>query len=694
MGALLGAALYVLNPQPLYEIDRRLVDERQRLRGPRRPPAEVVLVAIDEKSINRYGRWPWPRSRVASLIERIAKAGAKTIALDVVFSEPATPAEDGALAEAVARAGNVVLGYFFRDDASSPPPAEALEQLKRSAVRITLGELDRPPLGFPDVELNIPSLGRGASAMGFFNFPTADPDGLLRRSLLVASFRGAIYPSLALAAASSFVGGSPAMRAGPRRGVEGFVLGSLQVTTTPHGELVLNYYGPAGSLPTVSAADVLDGTFVGDTLAGRLVLVGATETGIADTRATPLEPFMPGVEVQATAAANILDGSFLVEGPASRIADYAALVVLPLALGLVLAFVPSTPVGATVWLAALALEATAGYWLFRAFNLSTTALYPALSLTAAFVLFESYRNVALERRRRYLRRAFSTYLAPELVRRLVEDPDRLRLGGRTAEVTVLFCDVRGFTRLAESLSAEETVELLNSMLGPLSRIVMNEGGMLDKYLGDGLMAVFGAPIEVEDHARRACRAALEMAAAVERLNEERAGRGLAPLRLGIGISTGRAVVGNIGADVRFDFTAVGDAVNVASRLEELSKHYGATIVVSESTREALGDGEFTARRLDTVRLRGRRRPVAVYEIVPTGDAARRAERFERARLLYTEKRFGEALALFRAIVEDDPSDGPALLYVRRCERLIENPPSPEWDAVFEAEAEESFPETT
>jgi adenylate cyclase len=387
--------------------------------------------------------------------------------------------------------------------------------------------------------------------------------------------------------------------------------------------LLVDYAGPAGTFRSFPAADVLAGAVPAERLKERIVFVGATAQGTYDLRVTPVSPILPGVEKHANVAENILEGRHLVRPDWVELAELAGIVAWPLLLALLLPRLrPVASLGAAV--AAWALLFAATHWAFRR-GIWLPLVYPTLALALTFVAVTVYRFLTEERQRLWTRRAFQQYVSPEVVDLIVRSPAALRFGGEVRSVTVLFTDIRDFTTFTERNDPQEVLRTLREYLTRMTDCVLREGGTLDKYIGDAVMAVFGAPIATPDHAVRACRAALAMLAELEQLNARWSAEGREPLRMGVGINTGEMVVGNLGSEQLFDYTVVGDGVNVAARLESLNKEYGTArpIILSEETRRA-ADGLIEARRLGEVIVKGKTKPVVVYELVGCSSAVAQA----------------------------------------------------------------------
>ena len=687
--ALLSLSLYIWSPAFLNEVDLRYGDFRFKTRGPVEPNPKVVIVAIDEKSINQLGRWPWSRYLVAEFVTRLSDYKPKVVGFDIVFSEQESEDADIALGKALEKSKNIILGYFFRDDATEDPHPESRKELKRSNIKL-VKMIGKPPSNvlkkFRSADLNLPEIGANAKGFGFFNM-LPDGDGIFRRSQILMSYDGEIYPSLDLESVRLFLGGDLLLTMASY-GVEALNINKTQIPTDESGQFLINFYGPAGTFKTYSAVDVLSEKVPVEALEDKIVLVGATEIGIADLRPTPFNPVYPGVEIHASVAGNILDGRFLIENKLTHALDIALVFVLPILLVLLLIRARGTFIGFTIFIVFMLLYLLGNFLVFTRLNFIISTIYPALSIGFAYVFFEGYRNLIIERKSRYLRKAFSSYVSPDVVDDILRDSDKLKLGGESKKVTLLFSDIRGFTSLSESISPEMLVSVLNEYLSPMTQIVMEERGTLDKYIGDAVMAIFGAPLDVPDHAMRACQAALSMLKKLEEINDEWRKRNFPAISIGIGINTGTAIVGNMGAHIRFDYTAIGDSVNLASRLEGLNKLYGTEIIISKSTLENLNSSEtpFLLRELDLVQVKGKEEPIPIFEIVNTfsGDTNKTDlfGMFTEALNTYREGKFLAAKEKFAEILRIFPNDTPSVLYKERCQEYILHPPPLDWTGVY------------
>jgi adenylate cyclase len=684
LAAIISFLLYKQATPSLQQLDFRMKDARFRIRGPVKPDKDVVVVAIDHKSIKELGRWPWSREVTGKLIENMAvHYGTKVTALDIVFSEPQNAIADKALADSVIKSGNVVMGYFFREEQSEPQAASLaqLETAKLKLVKIAEGVQSIPIPEFASLDLNIPQIGAGALDFGFFN-ARPDADGLYRRSILLLLHNGEIYPSLSLKALRHYMG-SDIMLDVKQWGVDSMQIGSMRIPSREDGTMALNFYGGTGSFTTVSAADVIAKRLPKDSLKGKIAFIGATEIGIYDLRPTPFDATLPGIEIHATMAANALEKRFLLYDSVTQMMEIACIFVLPILLGVFLAFAPGTFAGLGIMVLFTGAFGFFNYFMFASAFRDMTLIYPFAGIALTYLGGEAWRNLVVERKGRQLKKAFSSYVSPDLVKQIEKDPDKLVLGGEQRELSILFSDIRGFTTVSESLTPPELVKLLNEYLSPMTRIVLEERGTLDKFIGDAVMALFNAPLDVPDHATHACAAAVRMMEELQLLNTGFAERGMHTLDIGVGINTGPAVVGNMGADIRFDYTAIGDSVNLASRLESLNKYYGSHILVSEDTRKLVTDSRYTFREVDRVKVKGKHLPIVMYELMIANLDI--LPSFEGALEKYRSQNFAGAKLVF-AELASTRNDGPSRLYSGRCDEYLAVPPPADWDGVYVAKS--------
>lgn len=670
-------------------LELRVDDYRQAWRPAQPVDSRVVIVAVDDRSIEAEGRWPWPRARMAQLVSRLSALKPAVVAFDIVQSEPSDPTGDGPsgdalLAEALRSAPKPVLGYFFdfaREEARGEPAQIRTYDVLKVERPADLRWLPPSQVERPRVTRNLPALEAAAADLGYFNF-VPDFDGTIRRVPLALRYGDEVAVPLALATLRQ-AGGQRLSLVLDRGGVQSLRWGEVELPVDRHGFLRIDYRGPARTFPHLSATDVLRDRVAANAVEGKIVLVGVTATGVYDLRVTPLAAAFPGVEIHATVIDNVLQRRFL------WIPRWAVLLDGIAALGL--AWIVSSLLyrlrALTAALASVALLAAylvAAEFLLWRYGCLLAVAGPSLVLAATFGGVTLQRYVWEERERRKLRKALELYLSPAVASYVAEHPQALRLGGEKREFTVLFSDVRDFTSISETLPPEVLVELLNAYLGAMTKVVFEHGGMLDKYMGDGLMAIWGAPLPQDDHALRACRAALAMQERLRALRERWQDRGWPELHIRVGIHTGPMVFGNLGSTEHLSLTVVGDNVNLASRLEGLNKLYGTSILASQATVEQAGS-ELVAREVDWVRVKGKQQPVRVFEVLGAGEFPARAaceelaQRFGAALELYRQKDWGGAAAVLHRLREDYPHDLPTQWLLARCEQLLQDPPRALWE---------------
>ncbi len=802
----------------LVNLEAKLLDLRFRARGPQPTSGEVVVVAIDDRSLDAIGRWPWSRDRHAALVDRLREWGASVVAFDTLFSEhegvqsaeplqrvaAALPSGGDSLAAArelleaaMAQAADGPTdfglgGILWQIDAALPPAgdpaalarqviAAEIEMMRQdrsfaAAIERTYDDskaltvlgfhfvllADRPDpraLGrvlssddeawildlatYPSRDANrdilrtrppslalalrpvVIELAEVAAGQGYVN-PVFDPDGVLRRERLVAVYSSGLQ--------ETFAAGQPVAKALRETAAPvqaymplavaavvthlGLTIDQIELDMVngqlrfagPAGEprvhhfdpqdgtTLIDYYGPARTFPTHSFIDVLEATLRNregrsisgpEAFAGRLVFVGATAQGLSDTYTTPFTTRLAGVEKHANVAENLLRGRQL-----RTHGNYELAVILTAFAGaLIVALVAGN---LTSLAAGLVLLVGSAAWLIYTWldfierGLVWNLTMPLLTVLLGYAVITAYRQLTEERAKRHVRSVFSTYLSPESVKELLDDPSKLKLGGERRTCTVFFSDVVGFTTISETIGEPEVlVSLMNRYLGRMTDLILEERGMLDKYIGDAIMALFGVARAKADHAARACRAALKNRAALVELGAELAAEGLPPIDCRIGINTGEVVIGNMGSSIRMNYTAIGDAVNLASRLEGAGKAYGAHVLVGERTYQeaAKTDKKLVFRPLDLLVVKGKNEPARVFELVGyRGKLSARqkqaTELFSAAIERYRDRDFAAALEIFEQVLECDPDDGPAHTYVARCQQFQEHPPPEDWDGVF------------
>ncbi|NOZ85167.1 MAG: adenylate/guanylate cyclase domain-containing protein [Deltaproteobacteria bacterium] len=641
-----GLHLLASRSELFTSLENGALDLRFSLRGPIPKRAEtdpvmgdIIIVAVDEWSFKKLGiNWPFPPSMHAKLITRLADAGAAVIAFDNIHPQPAPGCmakEEPLLAKAVEKAGNVVWGAKVRADGTL---------------------YDKP----------IPGLAKACAAIGYLNMPQ-DPDGTLRRALVKIGKT----PSFALAIASVYADPVTASR-----------------NVEPGKDYRINYRGGPKTYTTLSYSDVYLGTIPGGfSFEDKIVLIGPTAPELQDNKEHPFGPgaTMPGVEVHANIVDNLLSARHWISEAPSWVNTLVLLAACMMATGFVLLLSPIR--------AALLVMVVAGgyavtdYWLFAFHDYELNLVGPLLAIPTVYIFMAGYRLITEQAARARLKATFSRYVSPDVVKELIQDPEKIKLGGEKKELTVLFSDIRGFTSISERMAPEALVPFLNDYLSAMSACILERRGMLDKYIGDAIMAVWGAPLPNPSHPSDACFAAIEMKTRLARLRPMWEARGLPSLKAGIGINTGAMVVGNIGSNQKMDFTVIGDEVNLGSRLEGLTKQYGVEIIVSQNTVAKLDGEHFTFRLLDKVTVKGKKEPIDIFELLGYKeteiDLKAWLDPFERGLKLYHSMKWEEAREAFSAADRSrDGGDAPSRLYMQRIALIEQDPPSQDWDGVW------------
>jgi len=595
--------------------EEKLLDYRFKLRGPLKPPGNIVIAAIDEKSIERLGRWPWSRDKLVGLVKKLNDSGADIIVFDIILSEPEK--NDPLLSEAINNAGNVILPIAFDFEKKSSLPANDLILKYAFSIVINPERFSKyNPITAERVLVPVATLLEQAMSIGHINmFP--DNDGTLRWESLVIGYGGYLFPSATLQAAAYYLGV-------PRDKVvlsaaAGVRLGNRFIPTDHWGRTLINYYGPEHTFKYLSISDILDGTIKAEQLQGRIVIVGATAIGIYDLRVTPFSAAIPGVEKHASVIASILDNRFL-----KKVPWHVNFSLLFLSGILAACLIPRfKALGAAVVTGFFSLLILVpGYFLFVQKGLWITITYPLLNILLVFISVTGYNYAREEKYARKIKAMFSSYVTERIVNELIKNPDMAKLGGERREITILFSDVRGFTNFSEKHTPEEVVSILNEYLGAMTGVVFKWEGTLDKFIGDAILAFWGAPMHQENHAELSVKCALDMISTLRQLQQKWLSEGKPALDCGIGINTGEVIVGNIGAEgKKMDYTVIGDHVNLGSRIESLTRKYDVHILITAFTlgkiRAAIENGTIghaAVRGIERVAVKGKEKPVEIYEL--------------------------------------------------------------------------------
>ncbi|MCX7161743.1 MAG: adenylate/guanylate cyclase domain-containing protein [Betaproteobacteria bacterium] len=720
--ALLGHSARVYQIPFINRLDAMVYDAKMRLTMPQSPDPRFVILDIDEKSLAEQGRWPWGRDKLATLMHKLFdEYGVKLVGFDVVFAEADDSSglkslealakkelrdvaafqstlrelrpqldNDARFADAL-KNRPAILGYYFSSKEGGVSSGAAAEPV------FAAGTFNGRRIAFTQWVSyggNLPEFQKAVAGAGHFN-PLVDVDGTSRRVPLLVEYKGQYYEALALAMVRNLLG-NPSIAPGyPENSPASYAAMEWLDLTAANGEVMrripvdenaaalIPYRGYQGSFPYVSITDVLNDRIPKEQLAGRVVLVGTTAPGLMDLRATPVGAAYPGVEIHANLIAGILDGAVKQKPPYIRGAD----VVTVLLVGAVMVFlVPLlSPLRATlVGILMLLFLLSVNFSFWHAANFVLPLANGVIAILLLYAMNMSWGYFVESRTKRQLTGLFGQYVPPELVEEMSRDPEHYSMAGRKAELTVLFSDIRGFTTISEGLEPNELAALMNEYLGAMTLIVRKHRGTLDKYIGDAIMAFWGAPVDDLEHAKNAVLTGLEMHVALQQLNKSLVARGWPELKIGVGVNTGPMTVGDMGSPVRQSYTVMGDAVNLGSRLEGITKQYGVGFIAGESTRELLKK-EFVFRELDRVRVKGKEDPVGIYE--PVGEEGKVArEELDEIKL------WNQALRSYRA-QEWDQAELALMnlqrirpcylydLYVKRVEHLRKEPPGENWDGV-------------
>jgi len=709
-------------PHLLQRFDNQIYDAMFRWRGTTPTTKSVVIVDIDEKSLSAIGQWPWPRDTVAQLLRTIADNGAKVIGLDIVFAEEdnTSPKHIGGsfekfLAEnlpdeATARLktdkrfdhdlimGEVVsqtptvLGYVFqtvndglKNESDKPFPSINID-IKPSELgfdELTMPTAYRAIVNVPDIAM--------AETEGFFNvFP--DPAGTVRKVPLLIMLDGVPYPSLVLEMLRT-AQNIPQITIHASHqsdknyhSILGISLGNQFIHTDSTGQVTVNYRGPGFTFPYVSASDLLQGKHM-EQLKDAYVLVGTSAAGLLDLRATPFSNVYPGAEVHASVIDNLLNNDPFEHDIFTEIGlTYTVIIVGGLSLTALLSY--SSPlIGGFGGMTLIVLCLFYGNYQQLFLNHQLAGItYPLATIFTIFLFVTLFNYFFKDREKRFVQGAFGHYVSPDVVKELITSPEKLSLAGHEKVITIFFNDIRGFTSISERMDSKQLGLFMNEYLTAMSSVIMENKGTVDKFIGDAIMALWGAPLDDDDHAANAVRASLQMMQTLHKMRAVWAEQGLPPIDIGIGLNTGMVSVGNFGSNQRFDYTVIGDNVNLASRLEGLNKIYGTNILISESTLKAL-KGRFACRFVDLVRVKGKTKPVSIYEPIMEGQGPaslqKDLEEFQHAMDLYREKAFDQSLLIIKQLQMNNPT---ALykLYIERINHFRHNSPPAAWDGVYTA----------
>jgi adenylate cyclase len=724
---LVFVCLFIGNAAKLYQfglvsfVEAKLYDTRMRLTLPNKADDRIVILDIDEKSLKEEGRWPWGRDKLALLMDKLFdKYAVAVVGFDVVFAEKDSSSGLKVLQELARnqlkdvprfqsvmkqlepkleydkvfadkmKHRNVVLGYYFNDGATNtsgvlPSPVFAGENFKGRPVNF---------VQWDGYGANLAELQSAAVSAGHFN-PVVDFDGVVRRIPMVVEYNGAFYESLSLAVVRSILG-FPKLLPGyssdnknkDYAGLEWLDLnlpqGSLRIPVDNEVSALVPYRGGAGTFKYISVSDVLNERVPVAELQDKIILVGTSAPGLMDLRATPVDEVYPGVEIHANMISGIISQSIKSSPP--YVVGIEVLLLLMVGGGLSFLLPLLTPIQVTlVTVATLLVSIVANAFIWKYGNIAVPLAGGLIMILVLFALNMSYGYFFVSRTKRQITDLFGQYVPKEVVGEMSKNPQHVSMESDSREMTILFSDVRDFTSISEGLDPKELSLLMNEFLTPLSHTIYKYRGTIDKYIGDCIMAFWGAPLSDTKHAYHSIVVGFEMLKTLEALQPHFKERGWPAIHIGVGINTGRASVGNMGSEVRVAYTVMGDAVNLASRLEGITKEYGVGIVVGENTKIAAP--EFVYRELDWVRVKGKTEPVAIFE--PLGLSGQVEEvvleevkLFQQALHFYRKQDWEQAELQLLNLQKSSPHAKLYQVYAERVAYFRHNPPGAEWDGVF------------
>lgn len=670
----------------------------------------VVIVDIDDKSLEKEGHWPWPRAKLAQLIKQLQNDGAVVVAFDMLFPEKQSniaqtvleQLDKQSLKSAETNSLLTKIQPFFNDDAKFADSFKNIDitlgmtfvpsQKKVGdlpAPMLTLNTPSEKQLGFiiaPGYIANIPLLQNAAKSAGFLNvFP--DPDGIVRRVPLLIRYQDGLYPSVALQAVQLYLLQQVQMitaNYGDSLRVEGIKLGKHIIPTDPKAQVIIPFVGKSFTLPFISATNVLHNTISVDSLRGKIVFIGTSAVGLGDLHATSIQGIFPGVEIQASVAYGILHDSFSFKPAWSIGAEIFITVIIGLLCIFTFPYLGPRMLGLLILIIPPVLVMT-NNWVWQKTGLIITVLIPITMPIVLAMINILYGYLFETLRREHLKEMFGQYVPEKHIDEMLSSGGKFEMKGDDREMTVLFADIRGFTAISEPLTATQLKELLNAFFTPMTEIIFKFRGTIDKYVGDMIMAFWGAPLRDKKHAQHALYAALEMQAAVKKLHAEFAAKNWPEINFGIGINTGEMSVGDMGSKFRRNYTVLGDAVNLASRIEELTKYYGVKIIVAENTKQ--NQTVFIFRQLDRVRVPGKKTAIAIYELVcRQSDASKELLQeitlSENALSHYFNQEWQKARDIFTELLQTHPNHLFYQLYLNRISEFETRPPAANWDGVY------------
>ncbi|MGM0519686.1 MAG: CHASE2 domain-containing protein [Campylobacterota bacterium] len=692
--------LYIYFPQTLQTFDNRLRDYMFVLREEIPQTKDIVIIDIDESSLKQIGQWPWSRKVLSDILQNLSQAGAGVIGIDIVFAEKDRtsphkiakkhnldiknlPNYDKIFAQTVANTPTI-LGYQFE--------LNDTKYIEKKAPNIPAIFIERNRnlnqdfvINAKGTILNIPILQDNAYSSGFFN-NVPDPSGIIRSVPLLIRYDNQLYPSLALEMIRAAYGIKKVVVNYNELGVSNVTLGELAIPTDRYGRIIVNYRGKDKTFKYISAIDILNNNFSPKEIEGKVVLIGTSAAGLFDLRATPLESIFPGVEVHANVIDNILQGDFLQMPSWATGADILHILLLTV---LMFVIIINSNIYAIVFIVLIALAIDSYFLYYMLFNngIILNILFPLSTIILSSIVAVLVNYFFEIRQSKLIKTKFASKVSPRVMEDLLKNEDN-KLHGQSKEVTVFFSDIRGFTNISEAMpNAKALIDYLNEYMEPMSNIIMENEGTIDKFIGDAIMAYWNAPSDVKNHQDKAVKASLQQIKYLDILNDKLQKQNKPPIDIGIGLNCGISVVGEMGSSGRSDYTAIGDPINLGARLESLCKFYNSKLNISNFIKESLTQ-EYVFRFLDLVKVKGKSKPVEIWQVLDFGQAKgelkQELETYHHAIELYKTSQFKQALEIFKKLDKNPNKTNENIykMYQQRCELYIQTPPE-NFDGVFE-----------
>ena len=699
----------------LDRIHYMIYDMRMKLATPSIPydSTPIVIADIDEKSLAAIGRWPWPRDTLAQLVKQLFSQGAAVISFDILLSEPEENItqqvisslrsedqdntqiienlqriapqfnHDQILAKSL-QGGDTVLGMVFHKDLTATNSGHLTEPIEQIP---SMQEKNYSIPEYPRYQANLSLFQQAATAAGAISVQP-DNDGIIRRAPIVYRNANSIYPSLALQTASLYLLEKDInikmVEQGIHWNVESVWLSNRMIATDKEANVLIPFLGPAKTFPYLSAIDIIQGEIPPDKLQGALVFIGTSAFGLNDTKATPLQNIYPGVEVHATITHNILHGSFPYIPDWELGAQITVIIVIGLLLLLIL---PNSHVWTLIYTVIFSLTAIIGLesYLWLAHGIVLSLIVPIILIFLFAALYFIYDLFYEEQHNKEVEELFSQYVPPNYLKSMLKDSHEFDFAGESREMSVLFSDIRNFTSISEQLNVTDLKNFLNQFFSEMTAVIFEHGGTIDKYVGDMVMAFWGAPMQDPKHAKNALEAGLEMITRTKALKKSFREQGLPEVNIGVGVNSGIMNVGDMGSQFRRSYTVLGDAVNLGSRLESLSKFYGVKMITGEITQQNCPEYRF--RQLDTIRVKGKQKGVKIYEPIALKQAVSAAveldlKQFESALFHYSEQRWQQAQSILQLLIDHPGYEHLCQLYLKRIRYYRDNPPGDDWNGVY------------